>query len=183
MTKLCVGGLALGAVLLSLVMVAAQPPDGKGRGPGKNDAPSPGGPGGPPPDRPPGPPPGRFVPGRLLPERIRDELDLTDEQQKQLTDLEKEVKERLLKNLTAEQKKKLDELRKRGPGAPPPPPPPEREAPPKPPDRDEVRLSPLPAGIQWYATWESGLREARRTGRPILLVSAAPHCAGVSGCW
>src|SRR5262245_23310204 len=36
-------------------------------------------------------------------------------------------------------------------------------------------------GIQWFATWESGLREAQRSGRPILLVSAAPHCAGVSG--
>lgn len=39
------------------------------------------------------------------------------------------------------------------------------------------------SGIQWYATWESGLREAQRTGRPILLISAAPHCAGVSGMW
>ena len=39
------------------------------------------------------------------------------------------------------------------------------------------------AGIQWYATWESGLAEAQRTGRPILFVAAAPHCAGVSGMW
>lgn len=189
MTKLWVGGLALGVMLVSLVVVAAQPPEGKGRGPGRNDGPPPGGPGGPPPDGPPGPP--RWVPGRLMPERIRDELELTDEQEKQLNDLEKEVKERLLKLLTADQKKKLDELRKRGPGgpggpgAPPPPPPPrpERDAPPKPPERDEVQANPTSAGIQWYATWESGLREARRTGRPILLVSAAPHCAGVSGCW
>ncbi len=187
MSKLWVGGLALGVMLVSLVMVAAQPPEGKGRGPGRNDGPPPGGPGGPP-DGPPGPP--RWVPGRLMPERVRDELELTDEQEKQLTDLEKEVKERLLKLLTADQKKKLDELRKRGPGgpggpgAPPPPPPPrEREAPPRPPERDEVQANPSSAGIQWYATWESGLREARRTGRPILLVSAAPHCAGVSGCW
>jgi hypothetical protein len=41
----------------------------------------------------------------------------------------------------------------------------------------------LPHGIQWFATWESGLDEANRTGKPILLVSAAPHCAGVSGIW
>jgi hypothetical protein len=41
----------------------------------------------------------------------------------------------------------------------------------------------LPSGIQWFATWESGLDEANRTGKPILLVSAAPHCAGVSGIW
>ena len=39
------------------------------------------------------------------------------------------------------------------------------------------------SGIQWYATLESGLKEAKRTGRPILLVSAAPHCSGVSGTW
>jgi hypothetical protein len=39
------------------------------------------------------------------------------------------------------------------------------------------------AGIQWFATWETGLREARRTGQPILLIAAAPHCGGVSGMW
>ena len=38
-------------------------------------------------------------------------------------------------------------------------------------------------GIQWYATLKSGLAEAERTGRPILFVSAAPSCAGVSGIW
>ena len=37
--------------------------------------------------------------------------------------------------------------------------------------------------IQWYATLDRGLAEAKRTGRPILLVSGAPHCAGVSGMW
>jgi anti-sigma factor RsiW len=40
-----------------------------------------------------------------------------------------------------------------------------------------------PAGVAWFATWESGLREAQRTGKPILLVAAAPSCAGVSGIW
>ncbi len=39
------------------------------------------------------------------------------------------------------------------------------------------------AGIQWFATIASGFAEAKRTGRPILLISAAPHCAGVSGIW
>lgn len=38
-------------------------------------------------------------------------------------------------------------------------------------------------GIQWYATWQSGLNQARRTGRPILLIAAAPHCHNVSGIW
>jgi hypothetical protein len=39
------------------------------------------------------------------------------------------------------------------------------------------------ATIQWFATLERGLAEAKRTGKPILLVSGAPHCAGVSGMW
>lgn len=39
------------------------------------------------------------------------------------------------------------------------------------------------AGIQWFAAWESGLSEAQRLNRPILLVASAPHCAGVSGVW
>lgn len=38
-------------------------------------------------------------------------------------------------------------------------------------------------GIQWYAVWEDGLRESRASGKPILFLSAAPHCAGVSGIW
>jgi hypothetical protein len=37
--------------------------------------------------------------------------------------------------------------------------------------------------IQWYATWEMGLRQARASGRPILLIAAAPHCHHVSGIW
>lgn len=40
-----------------------------------------------------------------------------------------------------------------------------------------------PAGIQWYATWDQAREEAARTGRPILLLSAAPQCHGVSGIW
>lgn len=38
-------------------------------------------------------------------------------------------------------------------------------------------------GIQWIGTLDAGLAEARRTNRPILLVSAAPHCHEVSGIW
>ena len=40
-----------------------------------------------------------------------------------------------------------------------------------------------PARIQWFGTLEQGLAEAERTGRPILLTSAAPHCGGVAGMW
>jgi hypothetical protein len=41
-----------------------------------------------------------------------------------------------------------------------------------------------PAGkIAWFGTWQGGLAEARRTGRPILLVSGAPQCHNVPGVW
>lgn len=39
------------------------------------------------------------------------------------------------------------------------------------------------AAIAWYPTWDLGLAEARRSGRPILLQSAAPQCHGVPGMW
>lgn len=74
-----------------------------------------------------------------------------------------------------------------------PPPPPDRGAPPpnrrnrdKPPSKAEQqsqKTTRSSAGIQWFATWQSGLQEAKRTGKPILLVSGAPHCAGVPGIW
>ena len=51
----------------------------------------------------------------------------------------------------------------------------------------ETRTAPTapPDGrtIQWFATLDRGLAEAKRTGKPILLVSGAPHCSGVSGMW
>ena len=37
--------------------------------------------------------------------------------------------------------------------------------------------------IQWFGTWEQGVAEAKRTGRPILLTAAAPQCRGISGMW
>ena len=37
--------------------------------------------------------------------------------------------------------------------------------------------------IAWYSTLDTGLAEAKRSNRPILLVSAAPQCTGVSGIW
>ncbi len=37
--------------------------------------------------------------------------------------------------------------------------------------------------IAWYGVLEDGLAEAKRTGKPIMLLSAAPQCAGVSGMW
>ena len=38
-------------------------------------------------------------------------------------------------------------------------------------------------GIAWYGTWEQGKMEAARSGKPIMLLSAAPQCKGVSGIW
>ncbi|MDH4388429.1 MAG: hypothetical protein QE269_06855 [Fimbriimonas sp.] len=49
--------------------------------------------------------------------------------------------------------------------------------------------STLPTGkvtvktIQYFSTLERGLAEAKRSNRPILFVTGAPHCAGVSGMW
>ena len=37
--------------------------------------------------------------------------------------------------------------------------------------------------IAWIGTRKDGLAEAKRTNRPILLVSGAPHCHGVPGVW
>lgn len=41
----------------------------------------------------------------------------------------------------------------------------------------------IEAGIVWYGVLNDGLAEAKESGKPILLVSAAPNCAGVSGLW
>jgi hypothetical protein len=118
-------------------------------------------------------------------------LDLTNQQQEEIAKLEKEVKDRLEKILTDKQKKKLQELRPPGPGGPQGGDRPNRRGGPGggpggPPNADrpsDNKKTSSGAAIQWFATWESGLKEAERTGRPILLVSAAPHCAGVSGIW
>jgi hypothetical protein len=73
-------------------------PDGPGGGPG--------GFGGPPPI------------GQVLPPFLRDALEVSDAQRKQLDDLQKEVDSKLAKILTEEQRKRLQELRDRGPGGP-----------------------------------------------------------------
>ena len=144
-----------------------------------------------------GPP--RFELGKVLPPFAIEELNLTKEQEKKIADLEKEVKAKLEKILTAEQKKTLETLRPPGggpggkdgpggkggppgggPGGPPGGPPGDAPMPRVVPENADAANA---GGIQWFATWDSGRLEAERTGRPILLVSAAPHCAGVSGIW
>jgi hypothetical protein len=50
------------------------------------------------------------------------------------------------------------------------------------------RVASAPSGtpaarIAWFGTWQAGQAEAKRAGRPILLIAAAPHCHNVSGIW
>ena len=47
-------------------------------------------------------------------------------------------------------------------------------------DSGNTNLNPK---IAWYGQLSDGLAEAKRSRRPILLVSAAPQCQNVSGMW
>jgi len=60
-------------------------------------------------DGPPGGPPPRFQLGQLFPPKLRDELNLTKEQEKLIADLEVEVKGKLEKILTADQKQIIED--------------------------------------------------------------------------
>ena len=46
-----------------------------------------------------------------------------------------------------------------------------------------VRSAPEEPGISWFGTWDGALAEAKRTRRPILLMSAVPTCHHVPGVW
>ncbi len=37
--------------------------------------------------------------------------------------------------------------------------------------------------ISWFGTWERAQAAAKATKRPILFISAAPHCKNISGIW
>jgi len=50
-------------------------------------------------------------------------------------------------------------------------------------DSRESQTTGLPAGIVWYGELEDGLKAAKLSERPVLLLSAAPQCAGVPGMW
>jgi len=90
------------------------PPEGPRprRRPERPDGPPPGGPDGPPPGHAGGMPP-------LVPPHVRDELDLSDEQEQKLADLHKEVQEKLKGILTEEQREKLSHIRPPHPPGPP----------------------------------------------------------------
>ncbi|HEX4592050.1 MAG TPA: hypothetical protein VH120_19100 [Gemmataceae bacterium] len=104
--RLTVGLLALVAAGLFALTAESQPPEGKEKGGRGGQR---GGPGG---------GPGRFELGRVLPPFVKDQLNLTEDQEKQIADLEKDVKAKLMKILTADQQKQLQEMRPRGPGGP-----------------------------------------------------------------
>lgn len=57
--------------------------------------------------------------------------------------------------------------------------PPERERGAK----EDVLEAPTAPGIAWFGRWDDAKAEAERTGRPILLMSAAPQCSGAPGVW
>ena len=193
MQKYLAGIATLGLICFMGLSVWSQPQDGKG-GPGKDAGKDfKKGPGG---DKK-GPPMG-FELGKVLPPHIADTLELSEDQLKQIADLEKEVKAKLTKILTAGQVKKAESSKglgkmdgKEGKGkdgkgkdgsdkgkdgsAPD-----KKSSQPRPNMDSKLQK---PAQIQWYASMDGGLKEAQRTGLPILLLSAAPHCAGVSGTW
>lgn len=167
MSRFSLTSLAAGCLIVACVItVAAQPPEGKGL-PGNRKGQSGG-------KEKFGPP--RFELGRLVPRPIREELRLTEDQISKLEALEKEVKDRLMKILTEDQKKRLTEMEQRRPGNKGGPPQ-TKDSPPPPNQDDHV------AGIQWFGTLKRGLQEAQRTGRPILFLAAAPHCGGIPGIW
>ncbi len=194
MQKYLAGIATLGLICFMGLSVWSQPQDGKG-GPGKEGGKDfKKGPGG---DKK-GPPMG-FELGKVLPPHIADTLELSVDQLKQIAELEKEVKTKLTKILTDGQIKKVETSRGLGKmdgkegkgkegkdkdgkgdkgkdGAAPD----KKSSQPRP-DMDSKLQK--PSKIQWFASLDGGLKEAQRTGLPILLLSAAPHCAGVSGTW
>lgn len=93
---------------LAALSSAADRPDGPPPPP-REDGGGPGGPGGPGDERPgrAGPPGGVHV----IPRFAEGKLNLTDDQRKQIADLEKEMKEKLAKILTPEQLKTLEQAR------------------------------------------------------------------------
>lgn len=83
-------------------------PGGPGGGGGRGRQGGPGGPG--------GPGGGMMKPGQVLPQGLRDRLNLTAEQSKQLDELQKDVDAKLAKILTPEQLKQMEQMPRRGPG-------------------------------------------------------------------
>jgi hypothetical protein len=100
MKRVLFGMMAFAAVAMFLASQAAsQPPDGK------EDK---GGPKGPP----------RYELGQIFPPPLLEELKMTADQEKELDAIKVELKTKLEKLLTPEQKKKIESFRLRGPTGP-----------------------------------------------------------------
>ncbi|MFM7316054.1 MAG: hypothetical protein ACKO85_11385 [Isosphaeraceae bacterium] len=106
------------AVLAVGVTAWSQPPEdaprggGRGRGPG-----GPSGPGGPA-QRKQGMPQSKFKVGTVIPPFLREEMELTKDQQEKINDLEAEVKSKLEKILKKDQLEMFNRLPMGGPGGP-----------------------------------------------------------------
>lgn len=134
------------------------------------------------PEPPPPPPPGGGG-IRILPRGAEQTLKLTDEQRKQLKDLEAEVKAKVEKILTPEQVEQLKSMRPQPPGGGPngraerPAPPGEKGEAKRPPAEEASAASskPLPAGVTRVPVVFSGGHETNPVdhGRPVVLVAAA----------
>jgi Spy/CpxP family protein refolding chaperone len=102
MTRVLLG---MGAFVVGVALIASpaasQPPDEKGGKGGKDGK---------------GPP--RFELGQIFPPPLEAELNLTAAQQKELDTIKKDLKSKLEKLLTADQKKTVQNFRPRGPGGP-----------------------------------------------------------------
>ena len=104
MQRILVGIAAFGVgVLLISSPVVSQPPEGKGGKDGKDGK---DGKGGPP----------RFELGKAFPPPLLEQLNLTPAQEKELEAIEKDLKGKLDKLLTADQKQIAADFRPRGPG-------------------------------------------------------------------
>jgi hypothetical protein len=110
MTSLGKWSLALAIAAVFGVLAISQPPGDRGPGDGP--------PGQDPQGRGPnGGPPRGFQLGWVLPPHIREQIELTPEQEKQIAEIEKEVKSRLEKILTDKQKEKIQQTGPPGGGA------------------------------------------------------------------
>lgn len=115
---LLVAGLVACGIAAAPALVCEEEGDRPARRDGRGDAPPAEGPGprrgGPGAQPPPPPPPPPFELGKVLPPHVRDDIDLSEEQEQQVDKLEQEVKERLQKILTPEQRKKVRDMRRGG---------------------------------------------------------------------
>ena len=101
MKKSVIAMFAVGALSVVFLTGMAQPQDEKGPKKG-----------------PPGEKKG-WEPGKIIPPHVRDILELSEEQERKIADLEKEVRSKLLKIFTEEQQQRLRDFNDKGPKGPP----------------------------------------------------------------